>query len=92
MVSIQVFSVELQLVSGTCLKERRLFTQNGFLVLAQTILEVINIFVQFHCLSSYRNDQTCDLACSDVGVREMSLYKVASKRGVFQTSFFFYLM
>ena len=27
-----------------------------FFVHAQTILEVIGIFAQFHCLSSYRND------------------------------------
>ena len=38
------------------LKERRIFTQNVFLVHAQTILEVNEIFVQFHCLSSYRNN------------------------------------
>ena len=38
------------------LKERRIFTQNVFLVYAQTILEVNEIFVQFHCLSSCRND------------------------------------
>ena len=32
------------------LKERRIFTQNVFLVHPQTILEVNDIFVQFHCL------------------------------------------
>ena len=42
------------------LKERRIFTQNVFLVYAQTILEVNEIFVQFHCLSSYRNDRFPD--------------------------------
>ena len=51
---------------------------------------MVRIFVQFPCLGSYRNDQTCNLACLDVGVRE--IYKVASKSRVFQTSFFFYLM
>ena len=30
--------------------------QNVFLVQLQTLLEVIKIFVQFHCLGSYRND------------------------------------
>ena len=32
------------------------FTQNAFLVHAQAILEVIEIYVQFHCLSLYPND------------------------------------
>ena len=38
------------------LKERRAFTQNVFLVHAKTLPEVKEIFVQFHCLSSYQND------------------------------------
>ena len=33
--------VEMYLVACTCLKEQRIFTQNVFLVDAQTILEVI---------------------------------------------------
>ena len=37
-------------------KERRIFTQNVFLVQAQTLLEVIEILVQFNCLSAYLND------------------------------------
>ena len=69
-----------QVVNSFTYLAKRIFIRNVFLVLAQTILEVIKIFVQFHCLSSYGNDQTCDLACSGVGVREMSLYKVASKK------------
>ena len=55
-VSIQVYSVELWIVPRTWPKERRIFTQNVFLVHAQTILEVKEILVQFHCLSSSRND------------------------------------
>ena len=50
------YSVELQIFSRAWLKERRIFTQNAFLVHAQAILEVIEIYVQFHCLSLYRND------------------------------------
>lgn len=39
------------------LKERRILIHpNGFLVQAKTLLEVIEICVQFHCLSSYPND------------------------------------
>jgi len=53
-VSIQVFSVEVYIVRCTWLKERKLFTQNIFLVHAQTILKVNDIFVQFPFLSSYR--------------------------------------
>ena len=50
-------SFEVSIVSCTWLKERRIFTQTKcFLVQLQTSLEVIEIFVQFHCLSSYRND------------------------------------
>ena len=45
--SIQVYSVEVQTVPCAWLKERRIFNQNGFLVHAQTILEVIVFFVQF---------------------------------------------
>ena len=48
--------VEMYLVARTWLKEQRIFTQNVFLVDAQTILEVIKVFVQFHLLSPYRND------------------------------------
>ena len=48
--------VEMYLVARTWLKEQRIFTQNVFLVDAQTILEVIKVFVQFHPLSPYRND------------------------------------
>ena len=55
-VSIQVYSVELWIVPRTWPKERRIFTQNVFLVHAQTILEVKEILVQFHCLSSSPND------------------------------------
>ena len=55
-VSIRVNSFEVKIVSRTWLKERRIFTQNVFLVQPQTLLEVNEIFVQFHCLSSYRND------------------------------------
>ena len=55
-VSIQVYSVEMQTVSRHWLKEQRVFTQNLFVFLAQSILEVNAIFVQSHCLSSYRND------------------------------------
>ena len=40
----------------TWFKERRIFTQNAFLVQAQTMLEVNEIFVEFHCLSLNRND------------------------------------
>ena len=39
------------------LKERRIFTQNVLIVYMQTVLEVNKIFVQFHCLSSYQNNQ-----------------------------------
>ena len=48
--------VEMYLVARTWLKEQRIFTQNVFLVDAQTILGVIKVFVQFHPLSPYRND------------------------------------
>jgi len=54
----------MKIVPHTWLKERRMFTQNVFLVQAQTthILEVNKIFVQFHCLRFYgkllyQNDQ-----------------------------------
>ena len=40
--------VEMYLVARTSLKEQRIFAQNVFLVDAQTILEVIKVFVQFH--------------------------------------------
>ena len=33
-----------------------MFSQNAFLVHAQAIHEVIEIYVEFHCLSLYRND------------------------------------
>ena len=49
--SIQVYSVEVQIVPCAWLKERRIFTQNGFLVHAQTILEEIEFFVQFTSIS-----------------------------------------
>ena len=55
-VSIQVYSGEEEKVPLTWLKERRAFTQNVFLVHAKTLPEVKEIFVQFHCLSSYQND------------------------------------
>ena len=50
-VSIQVYSVEVNIVPCTWRKERRTFTQNSFLVHAQTILEVIEFFVQFTSIS-----------------------------------------
>ena len=56
-VSIQVISLNVYLVLRTWLKQRRIFTQNVFLVQLQTSPEVIETFVQFHCLSSYRNDR-----------------------------------
>ena len=57
-VSIQVNSIKVYLVLRSWLKQRRIFTQNVFLVQLQTSpSEVIEIFVQFHCLSSYRNDR-----------------------------------
>ena len=57
-VSIQVTSLKVYLVLRSWLKQRRIFTQNVFLVQLQTSpSEVIEIFVQFHCLSSYRNDR-----------------------------------
>ena len=43
-------------VSRHWFKKRRVLTHNVFVVHAQTILEVNEIFVQSHCLSSYRND------------------------------------
>ena len=36
-----------------------------FFVHAQTILEVIGIFAQFHCLSSYRNDFVLERPVTD---------------------------
>ena len=48
--------VSIGVKSSTYLKNEDVFTQNVFLVHQQTILEVNEIFVQFHCLSSYRND------------------------------------
>ena len=39
--------VEMYLVARTWLKEQRILTQNVFLVNAQTILELIKVFVQF---------------------------------------------
>ena len=56
-VSMQVYSVEAYIVSSTWLKERRIFTKNVFLVHEQAILEGIELFVQFHCLSSYWNER-----------------------------------
>ena len=53
-VSMQVLSVKVYIVRRTWLKERKIFTQNTFLVHAQTILKVNDVFVQFHFLSSYR--------------------------------------
>ena len=50
-VSIPVYSVEVNIVPCTWRKERRTFTQNGFLVHAQTVLEVIEFFVQFTSIS-----------------------------------------
>ena len=56
-VSIQVYSFEVLIVPRTRSKEPKILTQNVFLVLSQTILEVNKILVQFHCLSLYpRND------------------------------------
>ena len=49
LVSIKIYSVDLWIVSRTW--------QNVFLVYAQAFLEVTEIFVQFHCLSLYRNDR-----------------------------------
>ena len=48
--------VSIGVKSSTYLKNEDVFTQNVFLVHQQTILEVKEIFVQFHCLSLYRND------------------------------------
>ena len=48
--------VSIGVKSFTYLKNEDVFTQNVFLVHQQTILDVNEIFVQFHCLSSYRND------------------------------------
>ena len=48
--------VSIGVKTSTYLKNEDVFTQNVFLVHQQTILEVNEIFVQFHCLSSYRND------------------------------------
>jgi len=50
-------SIKRSLVSRHWLKERRIFTQNVFLVHVQTKLEVNESFVQFNSLSAYRNDQ-----------------------------------
>ena len=44
----------MKIVSRTWLKERRIGTQNVFLVQVQTLLAVNKIFV--HCLSSSQND------------------------------------
>ena len=55
-VSIQGNSFKGYIVSCTWLKERRTFTQNVFLVQLRTLRDV-EIFVQSHCLSWYRNDQ-----------------------------------
>ena len=43
-------------MSFNWLKEQRIFNQNVFLVHAQTLLEVNKIFVQFHRLSSYNQN------------------------------------
>ena len=51
-----LFSRVVNSFTYTCLSERRIFTHNVFLVHAQTILEVIEILVQFHYLSSDRNN------------------------------------
>ena len=48
--------VSIGVKGSTYLKNGDVFTQNVFLVHQQTILEVNEIFVQFHCLSLYRND------------------------------------
>lgn len=53
-VSKQVYSVKVKIVSRTQLKERRIFTPI-FFVYAQTIAEGIEIFVLFQYLRSYRN-------------------------------------
>ena len=45
--------------------------------------------VRINC-DLYRNDQTCDIACSAAGVREMLLFKVALNREVFQTSAYYF--
>ena len=60
------FDTSLIIIQSSCkyfhvlvcawLKERRIFTQNAFLVHAQAILKVIEICVQFHRLSLYPND------------------------------------
>ena len=49
LVSIKIYSVDLRIVSRAW--------QNVFLVYAEAIFEVIEVFVQFHCLSLYQNDR-----------------------------------
>ena len=44
------------MISHTWFKEQRVFTRIIFLFHVQTILEMNNIFVQFHCLSLYQNN------------------------------------
>ena len=59
-VSIQVYSFELSIVSRTWRKELGIFTPKFFLVYVHAILvrlEVTEIFVQYQCLSSYQNDR-----------------------------------
>ena len=58
--SFQFKSFQYKFIQLSCsfmylayLKERKIITQNVFLIHVQTILEVIRLFVQFHCLSSY---------------------------------------
>ena len=57
-VSILVYLVELQIVSCSWLKERKKIHPKCFSCshTNSTILEVIEIFVQFHCLTAYKDD------------------------------------
>ena len=70
-VSIQVFSVEVYIVRCTWVIERKIFTQNTFLVHAQTILEVNDVFVQFHFLSSYRKHSSKRLCIATTSFRSV---------------------
>ena len=53
-----VYLVELQIVSCSWLKEQKKIPPKcfSFSHTNSTILEVIEIFVQFHCLTSYKDD------------------------------------
>ena len=64
-----------------------MFTQNVFIVQLQTLFEVIQIFVQFHCLSSYRNDLYWNDFVSKGQVSQLAVLILAAPMPAFDVQF-----